>query len=144
MKQALLTTKHNISCNGKAVTFLPTLPREIVPPPKKPVFCPDGQFQGRGGQFHGSRGDNLCSPFFTPKRPPPYSTRNCPPFLPYVILSPPHFFPQGGQFQGGQRGGQFHGGGSVLDFLRVNCTKTSEGFFRMVFRHSGVNGLCFV
>ena len=34
-------------------------------------------------------------------RPPLYSTRNCPPFLPYVILSPPHFFSQGGQFQGG-------------------------------------------
>ena len=95
-------------------------------PPQKPVFCPDGQFQGRGGQFQGSRGDNLCSPFFTPKRPPPYSTRNCPPFLPYVILPPPHFFPQGGQFQGGRRGGQFHGGGSVYvlsQFTQITIIK---------------------
>ena len=81
---------------GTYLPFTDPPPSEIVPP-QKPVFCPDGQFQGRGGQFQGSRGDNLCSPFFTPKRPPPYSTRNCPPFLPYVILSPPHFFPQGGE-----------------------------------------------
>ena len=82
----------------KHFVSLPTLPREIAPP-KKLVFCPDGQFQGRGGTIsRESRGQPLLSLLHTKTATP----------LQYEKLSPPHFFPQGGQFQGG---------GSVLQKL---------------------------
>ena len=67
--------------------FVPTLPREIVPPPKKnpPIISPPGTIS------RGSRGQPLLSLLHTKTATP----------LQYEKLStPPRFFPQGGQFHG--------------------------------------------
>ena len=82
-------------------------------PPKNRYFAPTDNFKAGGDNFKGVAGTTFALPSSHQNGHPPTVREIVPPFLPYVILSPPHFFPQGGQFQGGRRGGQFHGGGSV-------------------------------
>ena len=69
-------------------------PVKLYPLPKT-VFCPQGQFRG-------SRRDNLCSPFFTPKRPP-LQYEKLSPLLPYC--PPLTFSPRGDNFTGEGRYG---------------------------------------
>ena len=76
--------------------------------PLKTGILPPRTISRQGGTVsRESRRQPLLSLLHT-KTATPYSTRNCPPLLPYEILSPTHFFPQGGQF---------HGGGSVVKKL---------------------------
>ena len=83
---------------------LPTLPREIVPP-QKPVFCPDGQFQGRGGTIsRESQGQPLLSLLHT-KTATPLQYEKLSPLFAVRDIVPPSLFPPGGTISRGSEGG---------------------------------------
>ena len=71
--------------------ILPTLPREIAPPKKKPGILPPRTISRQGGTIsRESRGQPLLSLLHTKTATP----------LQYEKLSPPHFFPRGDNFTG--------------------------------------------